>query len=566
MSKRLTKKRNINKSQVKVNASTVKRRLTKKHKNHKSRKSQTKKTKLYKVHKGGKNVKGKKTVQKGGLVCTQGLDKTKCFIEKLKVMLKSRRKPEDPLFYYLHPFDNLILCLYLEIPITETSYNPGPNNIGTNAYKDISYYLGIENNNTHIKSISRTSSNQKNRWNFYDWIRIYYIFIFMNEKPEAIAKIVDRIMTLHFTNPEQTEFSKNTTGKLTPEETIFKENLLNDIDIELHKVSTSNQLSNQKNTITTIPHVSTGSITRGARPGAMKVRKALHHRAVDPHLSDKVCGRTVYNPSYDRYPDIGCCKDHAIKVNGYYINASMMAPITLDGKQHEIITAQCPNPDGISLFYEMLNEENVTRIIMVTNFKERKDGQYVDKCAEYFNNTANKTFPWGETRNQISYKPLQRTLSHIWFTGWPDHGVPENPELFKNFIDAIREDMKEDMKNNNDNDGKTVIHCSAGVGRTGVVYIVLKLLSLGKNYEQTLSFRELNDEINIARHYRNQHLVQANIQYEFIYNLFNRNKTKDTDKFLITRNFKAIDSLGEIDELSTNIPTTSILIYDDEEL
>ena len=156
-------------------------------------------------------------------------------------------------------------------------------------------------------------------------------------------------------------------------------------------------------------------------------------------------------------------------------------------------------------------------------------------------------------RNQISSNQYQRTLAHIWFTGWPDHGVPANPQLFKDFIDAIRKDMKT-SKNNE----KTLIHCSAGVGRTGVVYIVLKLLSLGKNYEDTLSFRELNDEINIARHYRNSVLVQTDIQYEFIYNLFNKNKTKNTDKSLITRNFNAINSLGNTVELSTNIPTTSI--------
>jgi len=115
-------------------------------------------------------------------------------------------------------------------------------------------------------------------------------------------------------------------------------------------------------------------------------------------------------------------------------------------------------------------------------------------------------------------EPIQ--ISHMWFKKWPDHGVPEKMDDFQAFISRVFDDM-------NIHGGNTVIHCSAGVGRTGVVYVVLKLLSEGNEFDsikveavQVLLKKRIDDIINEERKNRNQHFVQTDIQYNFIYKYF----------------------------------------------
>jgi tyrosine-protein phosphatase non-receptor type 9 len=67
-----------------------------------------------------------------------------------------------------------------------------------------------------------------------------------------------------------------------------------------------------------------------------------------------------------------------------------------------------------------------------------------------------------------------RNLTHFFFTTWPDYGVPQSAKLFLTFIIKVRERQAEMVKNLGDSwTGQTlgppiIIHCSAGVGRTGI--------------------------------------------------------------------------------------------------
>ena len=63
------------------------------------------------------------------------------------------------------------------------------------------------------------------------------------------------------------------------------------------------------------------------------------------------------------------------------------------------------------------------------------------------------------------------SIKHMWYTNWPDHGIPEVKDLqkFTDFITYIVYDIEESR-------GNTVIHCSAGIGRTGVVLTILYLI------------------------------------------------------------------------------------------
>jgi protein tyrosine phosphatase len=104
-------------------------------------------------------------------------------------------------------------------------------------------------------------------------------------------------------------------------------------------------------------------------------------------------------------------------------------------------------------------------------------------------------------------------LTHIWYKNWPDHGVPNNMYTFKHFIFNIYKKIK-------DNPGNVLIHCSAGVGRTGVVYIILLLLSKNPQGDIKISLDEIIREVLSARTHR-PHMVQTIHQLIFIYNFFN---------------------------------------------
>jgi len=131
--------------------------------------------------------------------------------------------------------------------------------------------------------------------------------------------------------------------------------------------------------------------------------------------------------------------------------------------------------------------------------------------------------------NQIinDSSPLSNnTLRHFWYMNWPDFGAPQSSYDISAFIKFVF-DIKNDIEMRG---GTTVIHCSAGVGRTGTTLIALKLFMdyKVKNMNDLLSVRQnntdtkekLDDAIHNARKYR-LFLVQSPEQYRFLLELFN---------------------------------------------
>lgn len=55
-----------------------------------------------------------------------------------------------------------------------------------------------------------------------------------------------------------------------------------------------------------------------------------------------------------------------------------------------------------------------------------------------------------------------REILHFHYTTWPDFGVPESPASFLNFLFKVRESGSLSPEH-----GPIVVHCSAGIGRSG---------------------------------------------------------------------------------------------------
>jgi len=70
-----------------------------------------------------------------------------------------------------------------------------------------------------------------------------------------------------------------------------------------------------------------------------------------------------------------------------------------------------------------------------------------------------------------------RTVTQFHFKAWPDHGVPHDPGAVLGFLQAVT--LKQEEYGNEENDiGPIVVHCSAGIGRTGTFIVVDILLCL----------------------------------------------------------------------------------------
>ncbi|XP_078320063.1 uncharacterized protein LOC111119720 isoform X1 [Crassostrea virginica] len=205
-----------------------------------------------------------------------------------------------------------------------------------------------------------------------------------------------------------------------------------------------------------------------------------------------------------------------------YINASF-----IDGHEtsKEYIAAQGPFTDEtVEDFWRMVWHENVNTIVILTNLEENG----VIKCKRYWPSEEEervygdvyvkrlsserttdyivRCFQILTVRNSIDNKKENesRTLEQFHFMAWPDKGVPNNVDCILDFRRKIK--SKADIRN------PIVVHCSAGIGRTGTYIALDYLINQGQRTKSV-------DVISCVTKLRNQraHLVQTVEQYIYLY-------------------------------------------------
>ncbi|XP_064386154.1 uncharacterized protein LOC135334773 isoform X2 [Halichondria panicea] len=197
-----------------------------------------------------------------------------------------------------------------------------------------------------------------------------------------------------------------------------------------------------------------------------------------------------------------------------YINACYV-----DGykKPKRFIATQGPLPNTLVDFWRLMWQERPPIIVMLTNLKENNK----IKCQQYWPESGKKQFgPFtvAITDQQILADYTIRTLEAsldgdrrvlrvklFHFTAWPDHGVPEYATPILAFHRRVQSQHKPSK-------GPILIHCSAGVGRTGT-YIAID------NVLDQISVDGLIDISGTIVKSRNQRmkLVQTQNQYVFIH-------------------------------------------------
>ncbi|KAL1248917.1 hypothetical protein QQF64_022235 [Cirrhinus molitorella] len=201
-----------------------------------------------------------------------------------------------------------------------------------------------------------------------------------------------------------------------------------------------------------------------------------------------------------------------------YINANYMPGYSNKGKQY--IASQGPLPSTVNDFWRMVWEQKSQAIVMVTNCTE--SGRV--KCEQYwpldytpclYGNllvtvTSEDKYPsWTLREFNVKNKDTSetRTVKHFHFTAWPDHGVPTGTEELIQFRGLIRQQIERSLSA-----GPTVVHCSAGVGRTGTL-IALDVLLQQLDKDKEVGIAHFVQQMRLNRPL----MVQTESQYVFLH-------------------------------------------------
>jgi protein tyrosine phosphatase len=220
--------------------------------------------------------------------------------------------------------------------------------------------------------------------------------------------------------------------------------------------------------------------------------------------------------------------------NEWYINASYInGPFINDEKC--FIAAQAPLKNSIPKFYKMIFNNNIKLIIMLCSFEEegRKKCEYYLPKNKYLEEEIEenklyikiikeeKLFCSNIIKREIEikYENVKKTFIHIQMLNWPDYSFPDEKlgyETIKYIIECIAESRKKYDKY------PVLIHCSAGVGRTGTliaIFNIIKCISFFKFVNYDFQVKPFFSVFNIVRKLREQRwgMVSCHEQYIFIY-------------------------------------------------
>uniref|UniRef100_A0A8D3ADP6 Receptor-type tyrosine-protein phosphatase S n=1 Tax=Scophthalmus maximus TaxID=52904 RepID=A0A8D3ADP6_SCOMX len=227
-----------------------------------------------------------------------------------------------------------------------------------------------------------------------------------------------------------------------------------------------------------------------------------------------------------------------------YINANY-----IDGyrKQNAYIATQGSLPETFGEFWRMIWEQRSAIIVMMTKLEERSRV----KCDQYWPTRATETYgliqvtlldtvelatycvrTFALFKNGSSEK---REVRQFQFTAWPDHGVPEHPTPFLAFLRRVKACNPPDA-------GPMVVHCSAGVGRTGC-FIVIDAMMERIKHEKTV---DIYGHVTLMRAQRN-YMVQTEDQYVFIHDALQEAVNCGTTEVPARNLFAYIQKLTQIE-------------------
>ncbi|XP_014789898.1 tyrosine-protein phosphatase non-receptor type 1 isoform X2 [Octopus bimaculoides] len=260
-----------------------------------------------------------------------------------------------------------------------------------------------------------------------------------------------------------------------------------------------------------------------------KLKKAEDLSVIDSRLTT-LEARKPENRNKNRYRDVNPY-DHSriiLDVNngcGDYINANL---IEISKANRRYILTQGPLENTVGQFWQMVWEQNTMGIVMLNRIMEKG----TVKCHQYWPPGSKHGYDEDLTFSDSGFKVVllkeeenehyivrslklwnlntdeSRNVLHFQYTTWPDFGVPSSPHTFLNFLMAVRESGYL-----NNNVGPCIVHCSAGIGRSGTFCLVDSALVIVEK-DWNMEVIDVESMLQDMRYYR-MGLVQTPDQLRF---------------------------------------------------
>ncbi|KAB0797154.1 hypothetical protein PPYR_08148 [Photinus pyralis] len=262
------------------------------------------------------------------------------------------------------------------------------------------------------------------------------------------------------------------------------------------------------------------------------------------HLYSRKEGIKAENRNKNRYKNILPFDHTRVKLKDAdpavagtdYINANYIKwddtysgndlPNDPSGKMY-IATQGCL-PSTVDDFWKMVWQENCRVIVMTT--KEIERGK--NKCARYWpepntskdfgkmsiKNVAESSTAHYTLREFLAkLNKVERKVFQYHFQAWPDHGVPSDPGCVLNFLHEVnkrQESLAQELPTDQP-PGAILVHCSAGIGRTGTFIVIDMILDQIKKNGFDCEI-DIQRTIQMVRSQRSG-MVQTEAQYKFVY-------------------------------------------------
>ncbi|CAD5210722.1 unnamed protein product [Bursaphelenchus okinawaensis] len=221
------------------------------------------------------------------------------------------------------------------------------------------------------------------------------------------------------------------------------------------------------------------------------------------------------NPTKNRYKDVFCLDNSIVKLTwppddpNDYIHANY---VPIEGRKKYICT-QGPTEKTVNDFWRMIWQEKCQGILMLTEVMELGK----KKCEQYWPQKAGEEVEYGpvkvkavkllnpeenfhSTWLEVSAEGSSITVEHMLWKKWPDRGVPKEYMCCFRMIKKMAQFMP------------VVVHCSAGIGRTGtIVGLEIMLCRLQKG--ETCTMADIVAELRQHRHGS----VQTMYQYLYMH-------------------------------------------------
>ncbi|XP_042351374.1 phosphatidylinositol phosphatase PTPRQ [Plectropomus leopardus] len=264
-----------------------------------------------------------------------------------------------------------------------------------------------------------------------------------------------------------------------------------------------------------------------------------------------------WNKSKNRFPNIKPYNNNRVKLlsepgttGSDYINASFVSGYLCP---NEFIATQGPLPGTVADFWRMIWETGTRTIAMLTQCYEK--GRI--RCHKYWpednkpmsvfsdiliSKVSEEVLPdWTVRTLKVEKHGHYILVRHFNYTSWPEHGVPESCSTLIKFVIAVRAHRHDNTT--------IVVHCSAGVGRTGVFIALDHLIQHVRDHD-FVDIYGLVAELRSERMCMVQNLAQYIFLHQSTLELLNNKGNSQSIWFV---SYSALEKMDSLDAMEGDV-------------